>query len=145
MPTAVFRPQKTKQRHGYLASMNLIENASKSIMDGIPASSLLHLMEGAKVSVTTVHRATKIPLSTLKRRVKEDQNFTTLESDAIYRLAALLDQATELFENEDKARQWLETPVYGLGGKRPIDMTSTTVDFERVQDLIGRIEHGVYS
>ncbi|MDF4798445.1 DUF2384 domain-containing protein, partial [Vibrio parahaemolyticus] len=28
---------------------------------------------------------------------------------------------------------------------RPLDMVSTTVDFEIVKDLIGRLEHGVFS
>ncbi|WP_139831307.1 antitoxin Xre/MbcA/ParS toxin-binding domain-containing protein, partial [Vibrio cholerae] len=29
--------------------------------------------------------------------------------------------------------------------KRPLDMIATTVDFETVKELIGRVEHGVFS
>lgn len=53
--------------------------------------------------------------------------------------------ATDMFNDEDAALTWMEEEVYGLGGKRPLDMISTTVEFEQVKDLIGRIEHGVFS
>lgn len=73
------------------------------------------------------------------------KRFNTQESDAIYRLAMLLKLATELFDDEERALEWMKENVYGLGGKRPLDMVSTTVDFEIVKDLIGRLEHGVFS
>lgn len=40
---------------------------------------------------------------------------------------------------------WIHETVYGLDGKRPIDMVSKTVDFEIVKDLIGKIKHGIFS
>ncbi|WP_413112072.1 antitoxin Xre/MbcA/ParS toxin-binding domain-containing protein [Thaumasiovibrio sp. DFM-14] len=52
--------------------------------------------------------------------------------------------ALALFGSENAAHRWLQTPVRGLGNKRPIDMLSTTEDTEVVLDLIGRLEHGVF-
>ena len=63
----------------------------------------------------------------------------------MYRLAMLMKLATELFNDEERALEWMKSSVYGLDGKRPLDMVSTTVDFEIVKDLIGRVEHGVFS
>ena len=72
--------------------------------------------------------------------------FNLGESDRLYRLAEISSAAIELFEgDEDKARNWLNHPVKGLGGKRPVDMAITSAETEATIDLIGRLEHGVFS
>lgn len=63
----------------------------------------------------------------------------------MYRLAMLVKLASDLFESEERALEWMRESVYGLGGKRPLDMVATTVDFEQVKDLIGRVQHGVFT
>ncbi|YCO02250.1 type II RES/Xre toxin-antitoxin system antitoxin [Vibrio sp. VNB-15] len=104
-----------------------------------------NIVERVKLSQNEFQHVTLIPVSTIKRRLKNEERFNTQESDAIYRLAMLLKLATELFDDEERALGWMRENVYGLGGKRPLDMVSTTVDFEIVKDLIGRLEHGVFS
>lgn len=104
-----------------------------------------NIVERVKLSQSEFQHVTLIPVSTIKRRLKNEERFNTQESDAIYRLAMLLKLATELFDDEERALGWMRENVYGLGGKRPLDMVSTTVDFEIVKDLIGRLEYGVFS
>ncbi len=82
--------------------------------------------------------------ATIKRR--KGGRFTTEESDRLYRLAEIFNAAIELFENdEEKARKWLNHPVKGLGGERPVDMAITSAETDAAIDLIGRLEHGVFS
>ena len=82
--------------------------------------------------------------ATIKRR--KGGRFTTEESDRLYRLAEIFNAAIELFEdNEEKARKWLNHPVKGLDGERPVDMAITSAETEAALDLIGRLEHGVFS
>lgn len=82
--------------------------------------------------------------ATIKRR--KGGRFTTEESDRLYRLAEIFNDAIELFEgDEEKARKWLNHPVKGLGGKRPVDMAITSAETDAALDLIGRLEHGVFS
>ncbi|MFC1236714.1 antitoxin Xre/MbcA/ParS toxin-binding domain-containing protein [Vibrio sp. F74] len=88
---------------------------------------------------------TGIRLSTLRRRLKNNERFSTRESDAIYRLIVLVILAEKLIGDEEKALKWIQTRVYGLGGKKPLEMLMTTVDFDVLKDLIGRIKHGVIS
>lgn len=58
----------------------------------------------------------------------------------------VLSSVNSLFENDKlQAVTWMKTPVKGLGGKRPIEMTSTLSDIKITLDLIGRTEHGVFS
>jgi putative toxin-antitoxin system antitoxin component (TIGR02293 family) len=52
----------------------------------------------------------------------------------------LLDAATQFFCDEALAFDWLHKPVRALGYKRPVD-----VDIEEVLNLIGRLEHGVFT
>ncbi|CAK2803324.1 DUF2384 domain-containing protein [Vibrio splendidus] len=55
-------------------------------------------------------------------------------------------QATlALFGSKEVAHLWLKLPVQGLGNKRPIDMLSTAEGTKVVLNLIGRLEHGVFS
>ncbi|CAM2787212.1 type II RES/Xre toxin-antitoxin system antitoxin [Vibrio mytili] len=126
-----------------------IENADTGRTDavhkGFEPQVYRNIVERLKLSQSEFQHVTLIPVSTIKRRLKNDERFNTQESDAIYRLAMLLKLATELFDDEARAQQWMRENVYGLGGQRPLDMVSTTVDFEIVKDLIGRLEHGVFS
>jgi len=67
------------------------------------------------------------------------------ESDRVARFERLLKQAATVFGDNDRARQWLNFPQYGLGGAVPLDYARTEVGAREVENLLGRIEYGVYS
>lgn len=90
-------------------------------------------------------KVTNISPASLSRRHKSGF-FTEAESDRLYRCAALYKAALDLFEgNHKKANIWIKTPVVGLGGKSPIEMLRTSAETEAALDLIGRLEHGVFT
>ena len=150
MATAALKSFKPKQSHKANFWLMLgIEDAETGRIDavhkGFEPKVYRNIVDRVKLSQSEFQHVTLIPVSTIKRRLKNDERFNTQESDEIYRLAMLLKLATELFDDEERALKWMRENVYGLGGKRPLDMVSTTVDFEIVKDLIGRLEHGVFS
>ena len=150
MATATLKSFKPKLPHKANFWFTLgIEDAETGRTDavhkGFEPKVYRNIVERVKLSQSEFQHVTLIPVSTIKRRLKNEERFNTQESDAIYRLAMLLKIATELFDDEERALGWMRENVYGLGGKRPLDMVSTTVDFEIVKDLIGRLEHGVFS
>ena len=51
--------------------------------------------------------------------------------------------ATSVFEDKAAARGWLTSPQIGLKGKEPLDLASSEAGAREVEDLLGRIEHGV--
>lgn len=57
----------------------------------------------------------------------------------------LFEKAEVVFENADLARQWLNRPQFGLGGEIPLDFAKTENGAREVENLLGRIEHGVFS
>jgi len=61
------------------------------------------------------------------------------------RYARLLGQAFKVFEDLESAKQWLNAPQVGLGGAIPLEYARTEIGAREVENLLGRIEYGVYS
>jgi putative toxin-antitoxin system antitoxin component (TIGR02293 family) len=61
------------------------------------------------------------------------------------RVARLIERAARVLESGENARKWLTSPQIGLGGAVPMEYAGTEVGAREVEDLLGRIEHGVYS
>ncbi len=61
------------------------------------------------------------------------------------RFPRILARATGVFENKEAALEWLRRPQFAFGGMIPIDILETEKGEEEVENLLGRIEHGVYS
>jgi putative toxin-antitoxin system antitoxin component (TIGR02293 family) len=82
--------------------------------------------------------------ATLHRR-KANGRLTTDESDKVVRFARLLGHAVHLFGGTEEARRWLKAPQRGLGGAVPLDYAQTEAGAREVENLLGRIDYGVYS
>lgn len=142
-----FKPEPT-HKESFWAELGIDEDGvarAEAVHKGFQPKVYMKILDKTQLTQSEFHRVTHIPVSTIKRRLKNQERFSTQESDAMYRLAQLMKLATELFGDERRGLEWIREPVYGLGHKRPIDMVSTSVDFEVVRDLIGRLEHGVFS
>ena len=82
---------------------------------------------------------------TLSRRRKE-KKLSPSESDRLVSVSRLLSLAVGLFENDkEKAFRWFRNPNRALGNLTPLDMASTETGAREVENLIGRLEHGVFS
>ncbi len=58
--------------------------------------------------------------------------------------ARILQCAIDLFDgHEISAAAWLHDSQFALDGERPVDVMRTAKGAKEVEDLIGRIEHGV--
>ena len=69
-----------------------------------------------------------------------------MESERLMRLAKLHKKALDLFEGDAvAARTWLSSPNRALGGRIPLSLVETELGVLAVEDVIGRLEHGVYS
>jgi putative toxin-antitoxin system antitoxin component (TIGR02293 family) len=67
-------------------------------------------------------------------------------SDHDLRASRVFAKAIELFEGDrDAASKWMQTPLPALGGETPIDIARTELGARQAENLVGRIEHGVYS
>ncbi len=86
-----------------------------------------------------------IPPRTLARR-KSSGRLTSDESEKLLRLSSVFEQAVDLFEGDEaNARQWLTTPKKALEDQTPLAYSRTELGAREVENLIGRLEHGVFS
>lgn len=56
-----------------------------------------------------------------------------------------MDQAAAAFGSRSEAARWFRTPAMGLDRRRPIDLLWTEDGIDRVEVLLTRIDHGVYT
>ncbi len=86
----------------------------------------------------------KIPSRTLDRRFKH-QVLSPDESDRLARVANILKRAQEVFGNVEKAREWMNAPLSAFEGETPLQRADTSLGATQVDDVLGRIDYGVYS
>ena len=81
---------------------------------------------------------------TLARRRKEGR-LSPAESGRLLRIGVLFDKALDVLGDKGLARRWFRTPKKALGGQSPLEYADTEIGAREVEDLLGRIEHGVFS
>ena len=117
----------------------------KRVEAGVSFKCLERLQRMLALPVGEVATLLQIPPRTLTRR-KSEGRLQPDESDRLLRASRLFQLATELFEGDtDMARSWFSAPKKALGGKTPLEFVRTEVGAREVENLIGRLEHGVYS
>jgi putative toxin-antitoxin system antitoxin component (TIGR02293 family) len=114
------------------------------IKRGLPYRSLESVRERLRLSVPEAASVLHMPPRTLARR-RQTRKLDGDESDRLYRIARVAAQAFAVFGAEDKAATWLRRPNRALNGELPIDLLDTDVGARQIEDILGRIEHGVVS
>ncbi|MEO8130468.1 MAG: antitoxin Xre-like helix-turn-helix domain-containing protein [Bryobacteraceae bacterium] len=112
---------------------------------GLPFQSLERLAEASGMGQAAIVHAMGIPERTVARR-KTAGRFSPDESERLLRISFIFEQALELFEGDAKgAVRWLTTPKRALEGHVPLDYSRTELGAREVENLVGRLEHGVFS
>ncbi|MGA2147038.1 MAG: antitoxin Xre/MbcA/ParS toxin-binding domain-containing protein [Bryobacteraceae bacterium] len=65
----------------------------------------------------------------------------TVDLDGIVTITA---RAIEIFGTREKAIRWLRTPLPSLSDRTPLSMMNTADGIEHLEDVLGRIEQGVW-
>ena len=114
------------------------------IQAGLPVKELEDLQASLGVPMETLFPLLGISKATHHRR-KASGKLDASVSDRVVRFARLMGKAVEVMDSEENARLWLNSPQVGLGGAVPLAFARTEVGAREVEDLLGRIEYGVYS
>lgn len=119
------------------------EELKEWIREGLPFASLERVMERFGLNRDEISWALDLPPRTLARR-KQERKLRRDESDRLFRLVRIGAQAAEVLGVES-GKRWLHTPNRALGGQRPLELLDTDLGTRQVEEVLGRIEHGVYS
>ena len=115
-----------------------------SAAKGMTKSDFLSIMVDLGLNLTQLTALLPVSRRTIEK-VKDEELLSPEVSDRVLRLAALFDHGRVVFQSSDLFKQWLHRPVLALGDKCPIDFINNDTGISLVNDLLGRIEHGVYS
>jgi putative toxin-antitoxin system antitoxin component (TIGR02293 family) len=85
-----------------------------------------------------------VSIKTLERKQPSDKLDKKISSHAL-EVARVMQHAFDVFEDEEKAKQWLNRANRALNGVAPVHLLDTMTGINMVNDVLTRIEEGVYS
>ncbi|WP_159565662.1 type II RES/Xre toxin-antitoxin system antitoxin [Budvicia diplopodorum] len=117
-----------------------------AIQKGLPVDIIAKLNNELDVSKMYILNVAGINERSFARRKNEHGRLKPEESERVARLVRIMDSAITLFEGDKNAAvEWINTPSTALGSLSPKDMLATETGALEVSNLIGRLEHGVFS
>src|SRR5436190_24247064 len=114
------------------------------IQAGLSFRAVQNLQKALDIPLETVASVLGMSRATLhrrKRQVKIDED----ESEKLVRYQRLLKKAEDVFGDGKSARESLPHKKAGLGKAVPLDFARTEIGAREVENLLGRLEYGVYS
>lgn len=81
---------------------------------------------------------------TMARRLVSG-SLNKVESERLLLLQALATHGLQVFEDQGKFNRWLRRPLAILEHQSPLQLLDTATGFQVVDQILGRIEHGIYS
>jgi len=115
------------------------EDLAERVRGGLPFSALSAVVEQYEISRDVV---CEILRRNLLRRQKQN-HLSPDESDRLYRLARVLAHANRVFEDPEESADWIRTPNTALGKQQPLTLLDTDIGVQQVDQVLGRIEHGI--
>jgi len=117
----------------------------QQVVSGFKVGSVQRLQKSSGLTLSRIKQVARISEASLARR-KKTGRLSPDESERILRIGRLFELAMNLHGGDaTAAREWLETPIPSLENHRPLEMARTDLGAREVENLIGRIEHGVVS
>ena len=115
------------------------------VRQGLPSKAADRIAEYYGLSRKQVSDLIGVSVRTLERHQKDNKLLNPLQSDRLLRYAHIAARAEEIFEDVQVAKNWLRRPNQALGGEMPLNLLDTETGVNQVEDVLTRIEYGVYS
>lgn len=109
---------------------------------GISSKAIGPLGDFLGVGKAEVAEMLEIDRGTVTRWASKDQPLPTHAAESLLRMVELDQLATETFETEDEARQWLRKPHPMLEDEAPLSAAKTAYGTQRVKDILAAIRYG---
>lgn len=117
----------------------------RAVQHGFSFKSLETFSAETGFAPTEIASIVGIPERTLARR-KSSGRLSPDESERLLRVSSIFEKASALFEGDvEETLAWLTQPKKALGNKVPLSYSRTELGAREVENLIGRLEHGVFT
>ncbi len=148
LPVHGVRRGAERSRRVYGLSLGITLGDSRQIVatlkQGLSFEAFERLCAELEINQARLAEVCGIAPRTLARR-KQEGRLQFSESERVYRVAALFDRATEVLGSTEEARRWFKAAARSLGGVAPLEYADTEIGAREVEDLLGRLEQGVFS
>ncbi len=118
------------------------EDLAERVRAGLPFAALVAVMERYEISRDVLCAILCLSSRNFLRR-KAQKRLAPDESDRLYRLARVLAHANRVFEDPDESADWIHAPNTALGKQQPLTLLDTDIGVQQVDQVLGRIEHGI--
>jgi putative toxin-antitoxin system antitoxin component (TIGR02293 family) len=122
-----------------LASLAALNDA---VLQGLPKAALRQtasrIFAGKTEQKQLMNRI--VPEATFKRR---RDRLSAADSARTERMARVAANAEYVWDNREDARRFLTTAHPALGGKAPVDAAMTEIGARQVEEILGKIFHGL--
>lgn len=110
---------------------------------GVTVAGVRRFLHHSGFTETQLLHIAGIAPSTWARR-KVEGKLSPAESERVVRLAILFAHAEAVLSGAAHAKAWMEREQPALEGQRPVDLVETTFGAEEINDLLTRLEYGVF-
>jgi putative toxin-antitoxin system antitoxin component (TIGR02293 family) len=117
----------------------------RQIERGFSYEALLRFTVNSGLSLALLASVIGVPERTLARR-RASGKLEPDESERLLRISNLFEKSVQLFEGDVPAAvNWLTSPKKALARQTPLLYARSELGAREVEDLIGRLDHGIFS
>ncbi len=126
--------------HVVNSDIDLIEITRK----GLPKSVILTVSSILGISMEKMSALIHVSHRTIQRK-QDHELLNVYSTEQILEIAQVISRGIEVMGTIESFVAWLHKDIRGLGYKKPLDFLDTSFGTKLIKDILGRIEHGVYS
>ncbi|MFZ4463673.1 MAG: type II toxin-antitoxin system Xre/ParS family antitoxin [Bacteroidales bacterium] len=115
-----------------------------AIRAGIPFSLFSLIRETTPFSETEWAGFLDISTKSLQRYKAASRHFKPMQSEKIIELAEVTKLGSEVFEDMDKLKLWLNAPNFALGNNTPVELLKDSYGKDLVMGELTRIHYGIF-
>lgn len=123
-----------------LTALQLIDRSRQGLM-GAEAGRIAGLLG---VTDKEMARLLNQSIATFHRQAKAGR-LDAATSERLLLLGQLASYGATVFQDQGKFTRWLGRPLRLLGDRSPLDLLDSPTGVQLIEDILGRIEYGVFS
>lgn len=122
--------------------------AHELLKTGLPATAVDHLIDHVALLRNGKNFAIALGMSLRTHQRKsagQPKRLSREQSGRAWKFAEVLARATDIFGSQARAETWLTEPAMALDRRTPLELLDTAAGLELVEDLLTRLDYGVYT
>lgn len=117
----------------------------QTVREGIPYYAFQNYAEKSPFNLSEWSDLLGLSERSLQRYKKDNKPFDKLHSDRIIEIVLVLRKGIEVFGDEKKFANWMDSYIVALGGIKPKELLDSSFGIRLLDDELTRIEYGIFA